>query len=308
LLSISVASLAGTALAAAGCSLPPAAPPAPQLLAGVANPYALAVDSTTVYVSKEVGGPVVTIPRDGGVVSTLSIRTNGCRVAVDQQKLYWSDGSAVYACDKSNCPGSTITVASDNAVDIAAAAGTVYWAVQTPGRTGPGRIMKSDQTGATPGAAVQVSMGQWVYELAVDDQDVYWIDDGVTGPGIMRAPIEGGTATMLTRTDAPSTLQIAMDATSVYLTTGDGRLVEVSKADGQSRVLLSNIGDFSIGLATDGTKLYVAGSNGLVSMPAHGGPVTTLVSDVVSPAGIALDDSSVYLADSGASVILKVPK
>jgi hypothetical protein len=296
-------------LAGAGCTLPPATPPAPEVLATVVDPGAVAIDSTSLYVSKVVGGPVVKVPLQGGTVSLLNIRTaDDSRVAVDQKNLYWSDGTSILACDKSNCDASTVALAPGSARDIVAAGGAVYWWTST-GSSGA-RIMKSDQTGATPAAPVQIATASWPMGLTVDAQNVYWIDGGYPGvPAIMRAPIDGGSSTMVVETDPPSALAIVSDSTAVYFTTGDGRLIEVPKSGGTSRVLLSNIGDFvQTGLTSDGTNLYVAGSNGVVSMPAHGGPVVTLVANLDWPSGIAVDDSSVYVADQSAGVILKAPK
>jgi len=293
-------------VAATGCTLPAPPPPAPEVLAFVLDPWALAVDATTVYVSSGQNGSVVTVPVEGGTVSTLNVRTAN-PVAVDQQKLYWSDGTGVFACNKSDCAGSTVTVASENAGDIVAAGGTVYWSL-APSGVGSARIMKSDQTGETPGPAVQIATGGRINRFAVDEQNVYWIDQAGETSAIMRASVDGGPATRLTQIDPAPALNIAAGATSVYVTTSDGRLLEVPKAGGSSRVLLSNIGDSSSGLAADDANVYVAGGNGLVRMPAHGGPVTTLVSHLASPAGLALDDSSVYLADPAEDRILKAPK
>jgi hypothetical protein len=101
------------AVAVAGCGQPTLAPSPPQVLASnlVPSAFGIAVDATTVYVSPFDTGPVLAIPVGGAAAIPVGIQAEGRAIAVDEQRLYWSDGSSLLACDKSNCMGSTVILA-----------------------------------------------------------------------------------------------------------------------------------------------------------------------------------------------------
>ena len=101
---------------------------------------------------------------------------------------------------------------------------------------------------------------------------------------------------------------IALDEDNVYFANGAGMVFEVSKSGGPTKTLLSNLGQFPGGLATDATTLYVAASTRLVSMPLGGGVARTMATGIVGAEGIALDATSVYIADDAGGTILRVAK
>jgi hypothetical protein len=85
----------------------------------------------------------------------------------------------------------------------------------------------------------------------------------------------------------------------------------------QPVVLATVIGDFSIGLATDGTNVYWTDQalddfHGLVEeVPAGGGATVTLTSTAVVPGELAIDATNVYWdtgSDTGGDAFFTVPK
>jgi len=297
LFSFSVALTA--ALLNLGCTLPPAAPAPPPLLAAVPSPMGMAVDWTTVYVARRAQAPVLAVDITHGTVTPVGVEGGAGAIAVDVHDLYWTDDSGVYACDKSNCPGTRITLAGDAATDIAIDSDNVYWSVQNP--AGPGRIMKVGKTGGAPSQVVEFGSPR---RLAVDGQYVYWID----AIGVLAVPIEGGAPMQLAVLAAPDTTALALGQDLVYFLTAQGQLFQVSKSGGTGKVLLSDLGDSPTGLAVDGQNLYVTGSEMLLKMPAGGGPVYTLAAPLDQPARIILDPQNVYAADEASGIIVKVPK
>jgi hypothetical protein len=140
----------------------------------------------------------------------------------------------------------------------------LYWA-------GTDGVRASPLSGGTPvtlasGPSGQVPVRQ--VPVTVDASNIYWWNECVApgscnGDALMKAPLSGG---------APITLasgqvlpgRIAVDATSVYWTTG-------------------------------GT-----GSNGTVmSVPLGGGTPTTLASGLIAPGGVAIDSTNIYWSTPG---------
>ncbi len=305
LISVSVGLAASVAvLAGPGCSLPPPPPPEPIVLASVGSPFALAVDSTTAYISSSDVGPLVTVPVDGGKISWSDARrVGGKALAVDDDHLYWSDGTGVFRCDKSSCDTSRTTLAMDDAYAVVVSAGTVYWST-TKDASGQARIMRADP-GLPP---VQIATGGSIYGLAVDGANVYWIEQSPPRAGIMATSIDGRSTRLLTTMDPSTPFSIALGPDDVYYTTSAGKLMQVSKTGGASQVLLSSLNMFPLGLATDERNLYVTASNTVVSMPLHGGPVWMLAYKLGWPAGITVDQDSLYIADDDGNQVVKVPK
>jgi hypothetical protein len=298
------------ASAAAGCSLssPPWPPPTFMPLGIV--PLGLAVNATTIYVSQVEEASVIAVPVIGGAPSSVGISAVNGELAVDDQRLYWSDGSALYDCDKSNCLGSTITLAADHAVDVSPQGDHVFWAAENDSG-GMSGIMMADKQG---GAAIQIASAGMPDRLAVDAENVYWIDRGLPAQGsLMKAPIAGGPTTRLAALDSAVLTALALDADHVYFLTGSGQLFAVQKSGGPAKVLLSDLGVAPSGLATDETNLYVTGSDSLLRMPVGGGPVIVLTTDLGTPTRLALGDTragddNVYVGDAAWDAIVKVAK
>jgi hypothetical protein len=327
------------AVAVVGCAQP-TSPSPPQVLASdlVVPAFGIAVDSTTVYVSPLDPGPLLAIPVGGGAATPVGVQAEGRALAVDEQRLYWSDGSSILACDKSNCTGSTVILARSQVgvLDITLDDTNVYWGTVT-GTQGPGHIMKVDKHGGTPvdgggtpidgaapdgspaldssaatgGAApVEISASNWPYNVAVDAASIYWIEEA-SGPfqmhsGVMKAPIAGGLVVQLAVDDSYEPMGLALDDNNVYFMNGSGALFTVSKNGGPTHVMLSNLGMIPEGLVTDGTNLYIGANDKLVKVPLAGGFATALATDLISGSFIALDATSVYLAYGDS--VLKVAK
>ena len=88
--------------------------------------------------------------------------------------------------------------------------------------------MKVDKNG---GASSVLASGTYPYELTLDESNVYWTDHDSTGNGtVMSVPIAGGSPVQLAISKVPGTMGIAVDKNNVYFTTGDGKMMQVSKS------------------------------------------------------------------------------
>jgi len=329
------------AVALVGCDVQLSSARPAQVLATVKSPFGIAVDSTTVYLSQVDPSPLMTVPVGGGAASPLGVlQAEGHGLAVDEQRLYWSDGRSLLACDRSNCSDSAVILASGQIgiTRIAFDATNVYWTALS-GSLGLGHVMKVDKNGGTPvdgastdaggpadgggaedgsaasadgaspvGAPVEIAAAKWPYDVAVDATNVYWIDQMQPNSGVLKAPIAGGPAVQLAVTDPIEPMGIALGGDNVYFANGEGTVFEVSKTGGPTQVVLSNLGQFPAGLATDATTLYVAASTKVVSIPLGGGAARTLATGIAGAGGIALDDTSVYVTDDDGGAVVRVAK
>ena len=273
-------------------------PSSAELLATTRAPWGVAVDATTVYVAAQSTGPLVAIPVAGGPavqLATASVFT----VAIDETRIYWSDGTSIYSCAKQGCAGSTVTLApSGPSHGIAVDAANVYWAT-----TSGGKVMKVGKNG---GASVALASGGYPYQIAVDDANVYWTDQ--PAGAVMKVPTVGGDPIQLATCVGP--MGITVDGSNVYFTTGDGRMMQVPKSGGAALTLSADLGNEPWGIATDGKNVYGASMDygTIVKVPTGGGAATVLAWGQGDPAGVAVDATYVYWTVVESGRVMRVAK
>jgi hypothetical protein len=214
------------------------------------HPSAVAVDSSSVYWTNSGCadwtncGTVVTVPISGGTPTTLaSGQYSPSRIVVDATSVYWVNDGAVevstpHYTTLMKIPiggGTPISLASPGQIlpiggdDIAVDTAYVYWSFRlcttypTPctgtGETGP--VVKVPLAGGDP---ITLASEQRASGMAVDATYVYWVNMGLQANNyadgsVMRVPIAGGTPIALVSMQTVNGW-IAVDATSVYWTTG----------------------------------------------------------------------------------------
>jgi hypothetical protein len=231
-------------------------------------------------------GTVVTVPAAGGTVATLAGPTPGLMgligITADDSSLYFT----------TNIPGGCTGGIGMNG--SGASSGSC---------TNPMGTVQKIPLDGTAGSLLE-SDGQHLPTglIAVDATSVYWVD--VQGE-LLATPSGGGTTRTLAQIVNGGFVAIAVDGTSVYWTAGDG-VYAVPRVGGPATALAT--GNRPLGtIAIDDANVYwttvPAGCNGsctgtIAKVPKGGGAMTTLISGLSYPGGIAgglaVDATSVY--------------
>jgi hypothetical protein len=222
-------------LTGGGISEAPVGGGATTVVATEANlPYSLAVDGTNVYwgtanggyvVEKSLaGGPAITITKEGA----FSISS----IAVDSANIYWLSTAAqpsqtVYLQKAPIGGGAVVTLSSADGLPagLAVNGGNVYFGI--------GSALMTVPTGGGATATLATTP-TGIGGVATDGASVYWIGIGTKANSyrdatVMRVPVSGGSAVAVARDlYAPQGDAVAVDSTSVYWTTYDGKVQKLT--------------------------------------------------------------------------------
>lgn len=270
---------------------------ASTLAFGQNNPWAIAVDSTSVYWTNSIdNGSVMKVPLGGGPSITLaSAQTEVAGIAVDSTSVYWVNSG-------NGTNGTVMKIPLDGGALTTLASG------------------QSDPKGIT-----------------VDGASIYWTNTSGEGNGngtVMKTPLDGGTISTLASVPPNNPYgsvlggQIAVDGTSAYWTGGtDGRSVMKVPLGGGTATTLASGQSYPFGIVTDATSLYwtdqgptaafpggfptpppPANAGTVMKAPLGGGTATTLACGQSDPSGIAVDGMSVYWTNPISGTVMKLPK
>jgi hypothetical protein len=292
---------------------------APVTIPGGGSPFQVVVDATNVYWTT--GGveswAVMKCSVDGCGDSPTTLASGLTQLGglvVDATRVYWTstiDGT-VMSCPIDGCNGHPTPVASGQVgpMGIAVSAAGVFWS----NNDAQGTLMTCPIEGCS-GAPAQVIAGSSPGPVAVDETTLYL----TTSTSVMKCPIAGCSAgqTQLAL-DQTNPYLVAVDATDVYWGTGDmmGSTLWKCAIDGCGNSPTQVVAMMPAGgIAVDASgaywtsvpddKDYTVMTCAASSCPG-GGTALLHTSDFLS--GIAVDATSLYVADATGNVIKKIPK
>jgi Stigma-specific protein, Stig1 len=268
-------------------------PPPPVLLAsGQPFPLPIAIDATTVYWGNTGDHTVHSVPKGGGASTLLSNAIGGPYfIAVGTSSLFWSEDDYVETVPKAGGATTQLAVAQPAPRGIAADATNVYWANYF------GNDILRCAEGGCGQAPSPFGTGQGTITVALDNNNVYWADQGNFVWTCPKTGCPGGVATQLATGGYNA---IATDGVNVYWA-GQTTVSQVPVGGGPTVVLASGLG-LADGVATDGINVYFTDVHfGIVYKCAVGGcgnAPTVVVSGLDNPNFVAVDATSVYYTDT----------
>jgi hypothetical protein len=231
-------------------------------------PTVITVDCTTVYVA----------PYEIGVVTAVSL-----------------------------ADGSQRTLNPISANSLAMDATRVYSVSPGGGNEPQGLVISCPKTGCSPSYTTLATGQDAVWGVAVDDQNVYWTNQGGDA-AVEKAPLTGGPAVKLTPVGSADNIVVAA-GTVAY--SGGGGLMSVPTTGGSPSVLFAPANGNSVSaLATDGSNVYFTTTDGIVGrVPLGGGTAVTLATGQGNPTlfGLAVNSSNVYWASGANGTIVTAP-
>lgn len=268
----------------------PDAGPKFVLVSDPGAPSDLAIDSDYVYWTSYASGTIQRVSKAGGAAQPLASiqRFGNPSLDVDDTSVYFTafddSGVTMYvgAIPKSGGKVSVIAGQQYTASHVRVKDGFVYWVTGAPS-SGGGIARASVTNGSvqTLTPTTYISVGR----LCVDDQNVYWTDEGDLGPtsGHAYRTLRDGTGQVVTLgSDLDSPYGIAVDASMVFVATG----AHSNPTNGNWNGAILSLNKSAPGLAA----------------------TTTLASNQAVPLAIALDDVSVYWGDHLAGYVMKITK
>ncbi len=290
-------------------------------------PRLLAQDQGALYWLSD--GVVMTIAKSGGAARALGTVVGALSLAVEPDPnggVYLTVGTDVVRVPKDGSDGGTVFRAAGGAplADTVVADESGLFVLQYDENADESRILRMDRDGAAPTALVPDS-GSLPATLNADETTLVWVDTNLTNSSFVEHDKTANgpptrTIDLGATDDAPeSSINVAFDGTTIFWAT-DGLSgspgILSRKRDTAGTVLKLFIGtDETFGaVAIDAKNVYAIETNAgaVLRVSKQGGDGKRIVTGLVVPSGLVVDDTNIYFTVEGDGVgrgaVLKIAK
>jgi hypothetical protein len=267
---------------------------------------AVAVDANAIYWVDEAGGEVARAPKRGGLTMTLYSEggggfSPGSSIAVEGGDVYWiadveqnkvRRSSLMHLEKNGGKPTLVASSATSRLLSVVLDDTSVYWVMG-------GAVMRAPKSGGSP--AVVLGGQASADAVAVDGTDVYVSCAGTEAKqyadGAVLAVSKKGGAPRVLAAGSPHASNVQVDASGVYWQSAAG-VMKAPRAGGPATVLAPLTAPID-DMALDDAHVYFAAHKGpsdgtIARVSKDGGAVEVLASGQKQPAGIAVDQTSIY--------------
>ncbi len=284
------------------------------LAAGIATPSSIALDSSNVYWTDEVGA-VWSVPRSGGATTLLTTGQASPLGLVVDGNGYWvtggtaRGGGSVVAFRFATGTSTTLATGPGNAYSVAATPSSIFWLAQGAAGTGVD-LAQVGLDGGAPAPLAALTGPAAGGGLAIDAETAYFgVGTRAGGGALFSVPLAGGPPATLWTSAAGQPTDVVLGAGAVYFlvpaASPQGAIWSVAPGAGPA-ALVSGL-DAPAHLAIDDTSAYWTspGDGQVYSVPLTGGTPAVVAADLVAPLALAVDDAIYVTTVDG---VLKLAK
>jgi hypothetical protein len=282
-----------------GCADGVCGPIPTVVTSGLDSPFAIALDSSSLYVTEyRDAGRVLRIPIGGGAaVEIAANQTRPRAIAVDATSVYWAnEGGTVMKAALDGASPVELAVNQAEPYALAITATDAYFTTHTgnelirvPLMGGPTSVVAPDQSDP--------------HGVFVDQDNVYWS----TNETVRSIPLAGGAVVPLA-SGLDAVHHLAVDATHVYLSRAYlGEVMRVPIGGGELSVVSSGHDQIE-GIAAEAGSVYFADSGADRVLRVAGGKLASIASAQQGPSMIALDAANVYFTNYADGTVMRVKK
>jgi hypothetical protein len=281
--------------------------------------YGIALDATYAYWTNFETGTVQRVPKCGGAPTVLASGLDEpFRIAVGTDAAYVSSPGGLFEVPLAGGAPSMIAPLANYipSTDLALDTAYLYWIDWDPQAGSAFQILRRALGGGAimMVAAVQVGAGAAPGSaIAVDDAYVYVGAGSWTESAVLRAPKNGGAATLVALANHVPT-GIAVDGTRIYWSDYEytGEVTTADKTGSGIPVVLASGQETTLGVVLDATNVYWVNqgntSDGSVATTLKaGGPITVLAQGQAVSERLALDATGVYWTNYKGTVMRVAP-
>jgi hypothetical protein len=228
------------------------------------------------------------VPKGGGtVVELATVGPNLERMTLDEDNVYWTDyDGGIGRVPKAGGAATFVATIFGNPIPIASHGDDLYVAM-----TNSGEIAKVTKSS---GAETRLAGQNGPVDLGVDNEHVYWINQGQSGAAtgeLVRAPLGNLAAAEVIATNLEEPLALGVTSDAIVWATYD-RVFRLSRQGGEPQVFEAAFGEPKGVTEFDGI-LYAAGQEGVFRIRVADG--NTLAVDPRGFTGLTLGCDGLYL-------------